>query len=94
MPLSFFIILVSYYLCHYMNIFTYQLNGSHVLLPPEKLLEAWSSSRQAIVGIHDDVNKRVHHGMEGAHSTWGNQSSMSVKTSTSLNTYQQPLPSL
>lgn len=46
-----------------------QLNGSHVFLPPQKLLEAWSSSSKAVVEIHDDVDGRIHHGMEGSHST-------------------------
>lgn len=49
--------------------FSYQLNGSHVFLPPQKLLEARSSSRKAIIEIHDDMDGRVHHGMERSHST-------------------------
>lgn len=49
----------------------YQLNGSHVFFPPQKLLEAWSCSRQAVVEIHDDVDSRVHHGMKRPHSPCG-----------------------
>lgn len=50
----------------------YQLDGGHVFLPPQKLLEAWSSSREAVVEVHDDMDGRVHHGMERSHSTWIN----------------------
>lgn len=50
----------------------YQLNGSHVFLPPQELLETWSSSSKAIVEIHDHMDGRVHHGMERSHSTWRN----------------------
>lgn len=49
----------------------YQLDGSHVFFPPQKLLEAWSSSSQSVVEIHDDVDGRVHHCMERPHSTCG-----------------------
>lgn len=45
-----------------------QLDGGHVLLPPEELLEAWSSRRQAVVRVHDDVDDAIHHGMERAYS--------------------------
>ncbi len=48
---------------------TYQLNCSHVFLPPEELLEARSCSRKAVVEVHDHMDTRVDHGMEGAHST-------------------------
>lgn len=50
----------------------YQLNGSHVFFPPQILLEAWSSCSEAVVEIHDDMDSRVHHGMERPHSTFGN----------------------
>lgn len=50
--------------------YTYQLNCSHVFLPPQKFLEARSSSRKAIVEIHNNVDGRVYHGMERSHSTW------------------------
>lgn len=49
---------------------THQLNGSHVFLPPQEFLEAWSSSSKAIVEVHDDVDRAVHHSMERTHSTW------------------------
>lgn len=48
--------------------YPYQLNGSHVFLPPQQLLEAWASSRKTIVEIHDDVDRGVHHSMERSHS--------------------------
>lgn len=48
--------------------YPYQLNSSHVLLPPQKLLETWASSRKTVVEIHDDVDTGVHHGMERSHS--------------------------
>lgn len=49
---------------------TYQLNSSHVFLPPQKLLEARSSSSKTVIEIHDDVDRRVHHSMERSHSTY------------------------
>lgn len=51
----------------------YQLNGGHVFFPPQKLLEAWPSCREAIVEVHDDMDSGVHHGMERAHSTCGKE---------------------
>lgn len=51
----------------------YQLDGGHVFFPPQKLLEAWPSCRKAIVEVHDDMDSRVHHGMERAHSTCDKQ---------------------
>lgn len=58
----------------------YQLNGSHVFFPPQKLLEAWSSSSQSVVEIHDDVDGRVHHCMERPHSTCGYNEKINVIT--------------
>lgn len=49
----------------------YQLNSSHVFLPPQKLLEARACGREAVVEIHDDVDGGVHHGVERPHSTCG-----------------------
>lgn len=47
-----------------------QLDGCHVLFPPEIFLKRWTSCRQAVVEVHDDVDNRVHHSMEGSHTTW------------------------
>lgn len=52
---------------------THQLDGGHVLLPPQKLLEAWPCCRKAIVEVHDDMDSGVHHGVERTHSTCGKQ---------------------
>lgn len=48
---------------------TYQLNGGHVLLPPEELLIGWAHSRQGIVGVHDHMDTAVQQGMEGSQTT-------------------------
>lgn len=33
-----------------------QLDGGHVFLPPEILLEAWTGSREPVVKVHDDMD--------------------------------------
>lgn len=47
---------------------TNQLDSGHVLLPPKVLLKVRSGCSEAVVGVHDDVDRRVHHGVEGTHS--------------------------
>lgn len=43
---------------------TYQLNSGEVLLPPEVLLVGGAQGRQAVVGVHDDMDHTVQQGME------------------------------
>lgn len=57
----------------------YQLNCRHVFFPPQKLLEAWSSSRQAIVEVHDNMDSGIYHGVERPHSTCSKQEKLQVR---------------
>lgn len=45
-----------------------ELDSGHVLLPPQVFLEARPGSREAVVGVHDNMDCSIHHGMEAAHS--------------------------
>lgn len=49
---------------------TYELDGSHVLLPPQVFLEARSCSRESVVEVHDNMDACIHQGVEGAHSPY------------------------
>lgn len=49
---------------------TYQLNSGEVLLPPEVLLVGGAQGRQAVVGVHDDMDHTVQQGMECPLATW------------------------
>lgn len=46
-----------------------QLDGGHVFLPPQVLLIGRPHSTHSIVGVHEDVDTAVQHGMEGSHTT-------------------------
>jgi len=49
--------------------YTYNLEGCHVLLPPQVLPVLGSEGGHAIVYVHPEVDKRVEQGMECAKST-------------------------
>jgi hypothetical protein len=55
---------------HTIQVLAYQLDGGHVFLPPQVLLIGRPHSTHSIVGVHEDVDKAVQHGMEGSHTTW------------------------
>ena len=45
------------------------MDGGEVLLPPQKLLVGRAQGRQAVVGVHDDVDDTVEHGVKRALTT-------------------------
>ncbi len=48
---------------------TYQLDGGHILLPPQVLLVGRSHGGESIVGVHYDMDGAVQQGMEGSQAT-------------------------
>lgn len=48
-----------------------QLDGGHILFPPQVLLVGGSQCGESIVGVHDDMDDAVQEGVESSQTTWG-----------------------
>lgn len=48
---------------------TYQLDGGHILFPPQVLLIGGSHGGESIVSVHYDMDDAVQQGMEGSQTT-------------------------
>jgi len=48
---------------------TYHLNSSHVLLPPQVFIHMWTDSAETVINVHYYVNETVNKGKESAVAT-------------------------